>query len=62
MDDQPKLSEAEWDLVVELLERERTELPVEIRHTRSSNFRDELHRREDMVGDLLKRLRKPAEV
>jgi hypothetical protein len=62
MDDQPKLSEAEWDLVVELLERERAELPVEIRHTRTSSVRDELHRREDMVRDLLGRLRKPAEV
>ena len=62
MNDQSKLSEAEWDLVVELLERERAELPVEIRHTRLSNFRDELHRREAMVDDLLKRLRKPAEV
>jgi hypothetical protein len=62
MDDQPKLSEAEWDLVVELLERERAELPVEIRHTRTASVRDELHRREDMVSDLLTRLRKPAEV
>jgi len=61
MTDQPELSEAEWDLVVELLERERAELPVEIRHTRTASVRDELHRREDMVRDLLARLRRPAE-
>ena len=61
MTDQPELAEAEWDLVVELLERERAELPVEIRHTRTASVRDELHRREDMVRDLLARLRRPAE-
>ncbi len=62
MDDQPKLSDAEWDLVVELLERERAELPVEIRHTRTASVREELKHREMMIGDMLNRLRKPAEV
>jgi len=54
------LSEAEWELVVELLEHERAELPVEIRHTRTSSLRDELHRRREVVLRLLDRLRKPA--
>ena len=62
MDDQPKLSEAEWDLVVELLERERAELPVEVRHTRTASVRDELRRREEMLDQLLARVRRPAEV
>ena len=62
MDEQPKLSEAEWDLVVELLERERAELPVEIRHTRTATVRDELRRREHALDELLARLRKPAKV
>ena len=62
MNGQPVLSEAEWDLVVELLERERAELPVEIRHTRTATVRDELRGREKMVDGLLGRLRKPLEV
>jgi hypothetical protein len=55
-----ELSEAEWELVVELLERERSELPSEIRHTRTSSVRDELRARETMVQGLLERLRRPA--
>jgi len=61
MTDQPVLNENEWQLVVELLERERGELPAEIRHTRTSRVRDDLHRRADMVKGLLGRLRQPAE-
>ena len=60
MADQPKLSEAEWDLVVELLQREQSELPPEIRHTRTSTVREELRRREQMVQDLLHRLETPV--
>ncbi len=59
MIDQPELSEAEWELVVELLQHERGELPVEIRHTRTSRVREELHQRQDMVRQLLERLKKP---
>lgn len=62
MYDEPKLSEAEWALIVELLERERSELPVEIHHTRSSSVRGELHERSEMVRSLLVRLRTPATV
>ena len=62
MYDEPKLSEAEWALLVELLERERSELPVEIHHTRSARLREELHRRAALVQELLGRLRAPAAV
>jgi len=62
MDDQPKLSDAEWELVVESLERERAELPVEIRHTRTGSVREALRQREGMLDHLLSRLRKPAAV
>lgn len=62
MYDEPRLSEAEWALVVELLERERSELPVEIHHTRSSSVRTELHDRAEMVRSLLGRLRTAAPV
>jgi len=57
MYDEPRLSEAEWALVLELLERERSELPVEIHHTRSSSVRTELQDRAEMVRGLLGRLR-----
>ena len=60
MSDQPKLSDVEWELVLELLQRELAELPVEIRHTRTSSVRDALRRREDVVKDLLQRLKVPA--
>jgi len=57
MKTQPTLSETEWNLVVELIERERTELPAEIHHTRTSSVRQALHERLDMVDRLLERLR-----
>ena len=53
----PALSDAEWMLVLELLEHERAELPAEIHHTRTSAVRDELHRRLEMVESLIRRLR-----
>ncbi len=59
---EPRLSEEEWDLVMELLECERNELPVEIHHTRNSNVRAELQERADMVRGLLGRLRPTAVV
>lgn len=62
MNDQLQLSEAEWELVVELLQREQSELPAEIHHTRTSSVRERLHRRREMVRGLLSRLRKPAVV
>ncbi len=60
MIDRPSLSEAEWELVVELLQRERGELPSEIRRTRTSSVREELRVRKAMVQELLDRLKRPA--
>jgi hypothetical protein len=62
MDNQPELSAAEWALVIELLEHERSELPAEIRHTRTSSVREDLQRRRDMVQQLLDRLKAMAAV
>jgi len=62
MYDEPKITEAEWALIVEMLERERSELPVEIHHTRSSSVRVELQERSEMVRSLLVRLRTPTSV
>ncbi len=56
MDDQPKLSEAEWELVIDLLHRERNELPTEIHHTDDSALRLKLRERRRMVQRLLHRL------
>ncbi len=58
MYDEPTLSDAEWALILEMLECERSELPVEIHHTRSSSVRAELQQRLDMVRDMLGRLRR----
>jgi hypothetical protein len=57
MDEQPKLSQAEWELVIELLEHEHHDLPAEIHHTRIARYREELRERHQMVTDLLHRLR-----
>jgi hypothetical protein len=57
MYDEPRLSDEEWDLIVELLECERNELPVEIHHTRSDSVRKDLQHRAEVVRRLLERLR-----
>jgi hypothetical protein len=56
------LSEPEKALLLDLLEREMAELPVEIRHTRSSEMREELHERAKIARAMADRLRVPAEV
>ncbi len=60
MHEQPILSDAEWQLVIELLERERSDLPAEIRHTRTSTMRQELHDRLELVRELVHRLSEVA--
>lgn len=50
------LTDAERALIIELLERERSELPGEIRHTQNSDYRDSLHRRLELVQSLLLRI------
>ena len=62
MNAQPDLAESEWTLIVELLQREQSELPTEIHHTRSSTLRDELRARRKMVDGLLHRLKTPQPV
>ena len=62
MYNEPKFSDAEWELIVQLLERERNDLPVEIHHTRSSSVREELRERAEMVRNLLARLQTPVTV
>lgn len=52
----PTLTDEEWDIVHELLNREWSELAVEIRHTKASTMKDQLHRRRDTIRALLDRL------
>ena len=54
---QPTLSEREWSLVMQLLETERHELPVELRHTDSQSYSEALEDRRSMVENLAKKLR-----
>ena len=58
----PELSEEEWELVIGLLQRERDELPSEIRRSRTSSYHDQLQRRGKMVQELLERLTVPQAV
>ncbi len=51
-----EFSEVERELIIELLERERADLPIEIRHTRTSSVRDDLRGRAEMVKRLLGRM------
>jgi hypothetical protein len=56
MSEQLKLSRAEWGLIVELLQREHDDLPVEIHHCRVAAYREDLVRRQAMVQGLLDRM------
>jgi len=51
------LSDEEWEIVLDLLERERRELPAEVRHTDNRAYRHRLEERLDTVEDLIRRLR-----
>ena len=50
------VSEEERELLIRLLEQERSDLNPEIHHTDTSEVRDQLNRRKEMVEKLLHRL------
>jgi ABC-type ATPase involved in cell division len=54
------LTEDQYKLLLEILEREQVKLPVEIRHTVNRSYRDELKRRLQIVDQLVERLRPAA--
>lgn len=62
MHEQPVLNDEEWALLLELLQLEERELPVEIRHATGMESRQEMHHRLEMVRSLLARLRVAAAV
>jgi hypothetical protein len=51
------LTQEEWQLVAELIDLECRRLPVEIRHTRTAAFREDLRRRLERAEEALKRVR-----
>lgn len=57
---QISLSEKEVGIILELLRQEQHELPVEMRHTRSSDYHDELHERQGLINTLVARLEKES--
>lgn len=52
----PKLTEEEWRLVIELLEAECRQLPSEIHHTATGQYKQHLRSRFDTASGLLRRL------
>ena len=50
----PTLADDQWDLIIELVERERKELHAEIHQTDSHDYRAKLAQRLDLVDSLLK--------
>ena len=55
MNEQPKLSEAEWALVIQLLQANIT-ICRRNHHCRVASYRKELQHRHEMVKNLLERL------
>lgn len=55
-----ELSPQEYALFIRMLERELSELPSEIRRTRTSTYRDELKVEERILRDLHKRTKTVA--
>ena len=51
---QPTLAKEEWDLVIELVEREQKELHAEIHQTDSRDYRAKISQRLDLVDRLLR--------
>ncbi len=54
------LSDQEWELLLQLVEREVSDLGPEIRHTTTSGLRDELKRDKHTLRRLLERMRAPG--
>jgi len=57
---QPELTDAEWELMLQLIEEQRRELPSEIHHTDHAGVREALHQRQKMRNQLIERIRAGA--
>jgi hypothetical protein len=58
--DRQVFTEAEWALVLELLARERQKLPIEIHHTSTRKYREQLRERLRILEEMLERLESVA--
>lgn len=58
LEQQPVLSDQEWNLILGLLENERQELPTELHHTHNRAMAKEIEERRRRVDDLIARLHK----
>jgi hypothetical protein len=54
----PTLEREDLELLMELLEREASEIPSEIHHTHTPDYRDRLIERLNRVRDLISRMHK----
>jgi hypothetical protein len=54
----PMLTNEDWEIIIELLERESSTLMREVRHTDTAKMREMLRRRSTRVDDILSRLRR----
>jgi hypothetical protein len=61
MNEHLELSRAEWELIVELLQREHGRLPIEIHHCRVRRYREGLRRRLELVEGLQDRMQPAVE-
>lgn len=53
----PTLQDEELRIIVELLETERGELPGEIHHTDTSEYKEQLQKRLEIVEHLIEKLK-----
>jgi hypothetical protein len=54
------LTDAQWALIAELLQRERRELPGELHHSQTPSVRDGLRLRLEQVDAILSKLGQPV--
>jgi hypothetical protein len=57
MKKQITLDDEEWQLVIDLLQTEQKELPAEIHHTDTTEYKERLLQRQEIVNRLLHSLR-----
>jgi DNA-directed RNA polymerase subunit H (RpoH/RPB5) len=55
----PTLSPQEWNIILDLLEIEQTELPQEIHHTDSPAAKELLQKRKKLVDEMIPKIRGP---
>ncbi len=57
MSSQPVLVTEEWEIIIELLESERSSLPAEIHHADRAEIRETLRQRMELLDGLITKIR-----